>query len=131
MSNPARVSGSRKLSGGQFFPRTRSRPDLTSAISGSVEISALAVIGPMPGQSPGKRSPGSFSGPAHICRRCAASLALASARISAVRASIFFLRVNQLIGQHIQGFARGSWQTRLVTGRDQAPDIVNAFGNDA
>ena len=40
------------------------------------------------------------------------------------------LRFDQLISQHVQGFARGNWQTRPVTGREQAPDIVNAFGND-
>jgi len=36
-----------------------------------------------------------------------------------------------LTGQHIQGFARRSRQPRLGPGRDQVPDIVNAFGNDA
>ena len=41
----------------------RSRAVLKPVASGKVAARTLEVIGPMPGQSPGKPSPGSFSGP--------------------------------------------------------------------
>ena len=48
----------------------------------------LEVIGPMPGQSPGKPSPGSFSGQAHISRRRATASVSDARLISAVTSPI-------------------------------------------
>ena len=40
------------------------------------------------------------------------------------------LRVDQLIGQQVQGLARRRWQIGPVTCHEQAFDVMNAFGDD-